>query len=119
MSRILPKAQTTNISGQNSNTGEVQANVVTDQGKAVVGRLHLGAATPRVRLHPCHCLPGPLCSCDNINAPRVDLGGFLIYLTQTDHGALYKKKLPPSMENNTQERKSTKEVEEQTPHKWA
>jgi hypothetical protein len=23
------------------------------------------------------------------------LGGFLIYLTQTDHGALYKKKLPP------------------------
>jgi len=48
MSRILPKAQATNVSGQNSNTGEVQANVVTDQGKAVVGRLHLGAATPWV-----------------------------------------------------------------------
>jgi hypothetical protein len=76
MRRIMPKAQTTDASRQNTNAGEVQVHVATDQRKAVAGWLHLGAAAPRVRPHPCHRLLGPLSSGGAINAPRVGFGGF-------------------------------------------
>jgi len=38
--RIMPKAQTTDASKQNTNAREVHAHVATDQRNAVVGRLH-------------------------------------------------------------------------------
>jgi hypothetical protein len=70
------KAQETNTSGQNTNAGEVQAHVASDQKTTVVGWLCLGVATPRGRLHPSHFLLGPLSSSSIINAPRVYFGWF-------------------------------------------
>ena len=75
MRRIMPKAQTIDSSGQNTNAGEVQAHVATHQRKVVMGSLHLGVAAPRVQQHPYHRLVGPLSSSGAINAPRVSFGG--------------------------------------------
>ena len=76
MRRILSKAQTTNASRQNTNAGEVLAQIATYQRKAVTGRLHQGAPAPKVHPHPCYRLSGPLSSGGTINAPRVGFGGF-------------------------------------------
>jgi len=46
MRRIMPKAQITDTSGQNTNAGEVQAHVATDQRMAVMGLLHQGVLAP-------------------------------------------------------------------------
>ena len=75
-----------------------------------------GAAPPRCAHTPATASKAhSLLAVPSIHLGSV-LGGFLIYLSQTDHGALYKK-LPPSVHNNTHKRRAKQEQEHPTP--WA
>ena len=110
MQRNKEKANSLEGFGPNTNTIKVQAQPRTHQPKAVARQATQGAAALGVRPHPHATSRAHLWQGGNTNAQEVSLPTFLIYLTQTDHEALYKKKLSPSINNNTQV-KSTKEKE--------